>query len=121
MSANLHRRRVIAPAYAVIGLACACVACGGDDTGTSTADGGELAPTPDCRNAGNECAEGFLCKPIYSTERYTCNPSNATGPCPPGYCENNLGCRPSEGGTLCNGSNECCNGVACVDGRCETR
>ncbi len=82
----------------------------------------QLPPTPDCQNAGSECAEDFYCISIFSTDRFECNPRPFLDRCPAGYCmTQSNSCSPSAGGTLCNSAEDCCDGMACIDGRCETR
>lgn len=113
--------------------AVASVGCGGDESGpvVEAGDASHQAdcdvieagpPTPDCRQQGNECADGYYCTTIYSVNRYECNPESFLEQCPSGYClTQGRDCLPNTGRTLCNSDKECCEGVACIDGRCETR
>lgn len=119
---------------AIVGLAAAAsFGCGGEESDpvVVAGDASHLAdcevadpgpPTPDCRNAGNECTGRFYCISIFSTDRYECNPEPILDRCPTGYCmTQSNSCRPAAGGYLCNSTEDCCEGYSCTAGRCETR
>jgi hypothetical protein len=76
----------------VVWLAAFAVAgCGGEEGGGTSGGGcggssNSGPPTPDCRNAGSECADGYYCYSVYSVQRFDCVPEPHNVTCAAGYC-----------------------------------